>query len=238
MYFVIVAVSDGTGEFIGIETNFDRAEGLIEFIGVDYSDLRGVISMFWGVFFILLIGIYIAYISVNSVSKDYDDRRMDILLTKPISRRQYLLEKFSTVSLYSLMLLVVVGLITVASVYSLGELDTVSASTLFNTTVLSWPVFLVIISATFLAAVYLENSKKAVGFAFLFVLIQFGLDTVGSMASGMEYLKDFTVLSYWDHEALFYGEAVNWTQVGLLFLLSALLIGAAVMLFEKKDVPG
>lgn len=238
MYFAIVAVSGGTDEFIGIETNFDRGEGLIEFIGLDYSDLRGVLSMFWGVFFILLIGIYIAYISVNSVSKDYDDRRMDILLTKPISRRQYLLEKFSTVSLYSLLLLVAVGLITVASVYSLGELDTVSASTLFNTTVLSWPVFLVIISATFLAAVYLENSKKAVGFAFLFVLIQFGLDTVGSMASGMEYLKDFTVLSYWDHEALFYGEAVNWTEVGLLLLLSAMLIGAAVVLFERKDVPG
>ena len=241
-YFMVLAVGEEEDggrhiEMIGIESNVERTGGLQAF-GIDYSDLRSVLSMFWGIFFVLLIAIYTAYISVNSVSKDYDDGRMDILLTKPVSRRRYLLEKFFTISSYTLILLTVVGLVTVASVYSLGELSTVSASTLFTTTLLSWPVFLVIIAATFLAAVYLEDSKKAVGFAFLFVLIQFGLETVGELTQGLEYLKSFSVISYWDRNSLFFGEAINWGEIGLLFVVAAVLLIIALTIFEKKDVKG
>ncbi len=241
-YFMVVAVGEEEEgnrrtEMVGIESNVERTVGLQAF-GIDYSDLRSILSMFWGIFFILLIAIYIAYISVNSVSKDYDDGRMDILLTKPVSRRRYLLEKFFTISSYTLVLLTVVGLVTVASVHSLGELSTVSASTLFITTLLSWPVFLVIIAATFLAAVYLEDSKKAGGFAFLFVLIQFGLETVGDLTQGLEYLRSFSVISYWDHNSLFFGEAINWGEIGLLFVVAAVLLIIALTIFEKKDVKG
>lgn len=237
-YFVVVAEGLDQNEFVGIETNVEKTNPFEEIWGIDYGDVRGVISMFWGMFFVLLIGIYIGYLAVNSISKDFDERRMDIILSQPISRRQYFLEKISMVSIYTLFVLLIVSLVSIASVHSLGELDSVSASTLFLTTMLSWPVFLVIISVCFLVSIFFENSKKALGFGFLFVLFMFGIQMVSDLTEGLEYLKTFTIISYWNHESLFYGESINWMGIGFLLALFFIILFAALTLFEKKDITG
>ncbi|MBS3781780.1 MAG: ABC transporter permease subunit [Candidatus Thermoplasmatota archaeon] len=237
-YFAVVAVIDeDEKELVGMGMNFERTSPFQEIWGVDYGDIQGFLSILWSTWWILLIGLYIGYISVNLITKDYEEERMDVLLSKPISRRQYLLEKFSIVSLYTLALLVLVGLVLVASAYSLGELNSVSSSALMISSVLSWPVFLVVISISVLAGVYLESSRKAVGVSFIFILIQYGVNMVGDLTEGLEYLKTYTIINYWNYEAALYGEAVSAYDVGFLLVLSAVLIVSALVIFDRKDIP-
>ncbi|MFW6040801.1 MAG: ABC transporter permease [Thermoplasmatota archaeon] len=243
LYFAVLAVKEeiieeeyGT-EFIGMETNIERESPFEELWGIDYSDIRGFLSVLWSMWWIPLIGLYIGYISVNSVVKDYEEDRIDILLSKPISRKQYLLEKFSVISIYTLFLLAISGGILVASVHSVGELGTVSASEIMISTILSWPIFLVIISVSVLGSVVLENSKKAVGLSFIFILIQFGIHLVGDMAETLEYMKSYTIITYWDYESLIYGETINIGEVGLIIALAAILVIITLWIFERKDIP-
>lgn len=239
-YFGVLAVVDDDEvreEFVGMDTNVERKSAIEEAIGIDYSDIRGFISVLWSMWWVLLIGLYIGYTSVNTISKDYEERRMDVILSKPISRRQYLFEKFTVISAFTLFLLVISALVTIVSVYSLGELDTLPASVLLLGTILSWPIFLVLIAVSFLFAIYFENSKKAVGVTFLVILLQFGVHLVGDMAEALEYVKPYTIISYWNHESILYGEGANWGDIAVLFFIAALLMLLAHYVFEKKDIP-
>ncbi len=239
-YFGILAVIDDEEtrtEFVGMESNVERISVLEETFGIDYSTIHGFLSVLWRMWWFLLIGLYIVYISVISVSKDYEEGRMDIILSKSISRKQYLLEKFSVVALFTLFLLSIAGLITIASVHSLGELSNISASTLFITTLFSYPLFLVLIAVSFLAAVYFEDSKKSVGFTFLIVLIQYGINMVGNMSENLEYVKPYSIIAYWNHESMLYGEAINWLDVAVLLILASALMFIALRIFEDKDIP-
>jgi len=239
-YFGVLAVVEDEEvreEFVGMDTNVERKSAIEEVMGIDYSDIRGFLSVLWSMWWVLLIGLYIGYASVNTISKDYEERRMDVILSNPISRRQYLFEKFTVISAYTFFLLLVSALVTIASVYSLGELDTLPASAIFLGTMLSWPIFLVIIAVSFLFAIYFENSKKAVGTSFLVVLFQFGVHLVGDMAEALEYVKPYTIISYWNHESILYGEGANWGDIAVLFFIAALLMLLAHYVFEKKDIP-
>ncbi|MFW5907594.1 MAG: ABC transporter permease subunit [Candidatus Natronoplasma sp.] len=237
-YFaVVVERGEGERELVGIQTNFDRTTAFQEVWGVDYGDIQGFLSILWSSWWALLIGLYIGYVSVNVVTRDYEEDRMDILLSKPISRRQYLLEKFSVISLYTLFLLTIVGLVLIGSVYSVGELDSVSSLGLMISSLLSWPVFLVMISVSILAAVYLESSRKAVGVSFLFILVQYGINMVGDMSESLENVKPYTIINYWDYEAALYGESIGVFDTAFLLSLTALLVVLASVLFERKDIP-
>ncbi|MEF8835710.1 MAG: ABC transporter permease subunit [Candidatus Thermoplasmatota archaeon] len=241
-YFAVVAVfPEREDEFVGMRTNVERRSVMDEvrdLYGADIADIRGYISMLWSTWFVLIIGLYIGYISANSVSKDHDEEgRMDVLFSNPISRRQYILEKFSIVSIYTFFLLAIVGLVMIASADYIGELGTVSSSALLLSALLSWPMFLVIIAISLLAAVYFENSKKAVGASFLFILIQYGIQVVGDMGEKVDYVKPYTIISYWDYEGLLYGETISMIDIGFLFVLVVLLVIVSVKIFERKDIP-
>ncbi|MFW6141296.1 MAG: ABC transporter permease [Candidatus Saliniplasma sp.] len=238
-YFAVVAVFGEEREtgFVGMETNIERRSPLEELWGLDYGDIHGFVSVLWSMWWFLLIGLYVSYISVNSVSKDFEENRMDILLSKNISRKQYLLEKFSLVAGYTLFLMIIAGLVLIGSVYSVGELGNVTTSALMLSAVLSWPVFLVIIAVSLLAAVYLEDSKKAMGLSFIFILVQFGIHLVGDMSGSLEHVKPYTIISYWDYEAGLYGEAISLGEIGLVIVIVVLIMLATLKLFERKDIP-
>ncbi len=238
-YFAVVAVfgEERETEYVGMETNIERRSPLEELWGMDYGDIQGFVSVLWSMWWFLLIGLYVGYISVNSVSKDFEEDRMDILLSKPISRKQYLLEKFSLVAGYTLFLMIIAGLVLIGSVYSVGELGDVTSSALVLSAVLSWPVFLVIIAFSLSAAVYLEDSKKAMGLSFIFILVQFGIHLVGDISESLEYVRPYTIISYWDHEAALYGEAISLVDVGSLIVIAVLIFVLTLKLFERKDIP-
>lgn len=237
LYFSVLAGVDGEKEFVGTESTMERLNPLEETLGLDYGDIRGFLSVIWGMWFVLLIGLYIALAAVNSISKDFEEGHMDILLSQPVSRRQYMLEKISVVALVTMVLLVISGVVSVASVKAVGELETISASAILLTTVLSWPLFLVIITFSVLMAVLLGNSRKALGITFLFVLVQYGIHLVGGMAEALEYVKPFSIISYWNHESLLYGEAVAWGEIVFLLVLALVFVVLSLYIFERRDVP-
>lgn len=236
-YFGVVAHAEGEREFVGMETSSEDENGIEDIWGIDISDIRGMISMLWGMWWFLLIGLYLGYVSVNSVSQDFEERRMDIIFSTPLSKRQYLMEKFSVLSLYMLGLLAVSGLVMIAGVSSVGELDTVSSPALFLSSIFSLPVFMVIIAASILAAVYFEDSKKAVGFSFLIILVQYGINVVVDLGEAFEYLEPYTIISYWNHESILFDEIYHMGDFFLILILSLLIVLGALLIFERKDIP-
>ncbi len=242
-YFAVTAVKEGVASestrsvFVGMRTTYEGKSPFEEFLGVDYSDIRGFLTVLWSYWWFLLIGLYLGYISVTSISKDFEEERMDIIFSTTISRKQYLMEKFSALAIYSLGLLITTGLFMIGSVYLIGELNSVGPSAIFSSALFSWPIFLVIIAVSLLAAVYFEDSRRAVGFSFLFILIQYGLHTVGDMAGALEQIRPYTILTYWDHESILFDGVISMGDFGLISLLAISIIVITAVVFERKDIP-
>jgi len=129
------------------------------------------------------------------------------------------------------------ALAMVGSVYSLGESGQLSASTVFLSLIVSWPLFLILIAVSLLVAVYFKSSRTAVGMAFFFIFVQYAFHLVADMAETLEVVKPYTLITYWDHSSVLSEGMVNAFDIGLLLVLSVFVFGLAVVVFERSDIP-
>ncbi|MFP4142433.1 MAG: ABC transporter permease [Thermoplasmata archaeon] len=247
-YFGVVAVVGDSHVPVGMVSTVERKTPLEEMMETPYfqmftagrEDLRmdemeGYLSVELYSWWILLVGVYLSYLSVKSITGDYERGRMDIIFSTPLTRKNYLLQKFLALALFSLLLVSLSGIALVLSVYSVGE--GLMFNTFFISLLLSWPMLLVVIAVSMFFAVIFKNSRSAVSVSFAFILVQYALFMAGHMLEELEFVLPFTISHYWDYNSVLLDGVVH--PLNLLLLLSVTLIISvfAFLLFEDSDIP-
>ncbi|MFW6141297.1 MAG: ABC transporter permease [Candidatus Saliniplasma sp.] len=249
-YFAVIAIIDGERVPVGMTSTVERKDLLEEMMDTPYfrmftagrADLRmdemeGFLSVEVFSWWILLVGVYLGYLSVKSITEDYEDSRMDIIFSTPLSRRQYIIEKFSALALFTLSMLVLSGLVLTVSVYSVGASEGLEFGTYFVSTVISWPMFLVIIAVSIFFAVLFKNSRAAVGAMFAVILVQYAFFMAGHMLESLEPILPLTIPYYWDYNAVLLDGVVHYWHPALLIVIAVSLIAGSIVLFEDSDIP-
>ncbi len=201
---------------------------------VTFEEMEGFLSVELYSWWILLVGIYLAYISVKSITEDFEERRMDVIFSTPLPRRQYLLEKFFSLSLFTLLMLVLSGLFLMLSVRSVGE---PGGTVFFISLVASWPMFTVIIAVSILLAVMTKSSRIAVGVTFAFILVQYSFFMAGHMLKSLEFALPYTISYYWDYNSVLLDGAYKPVNFLILILVTSILIAGALYVFQNEDIP-
>lgn len=236
-YFALTAGEYIQNQLVGINTLIELEHPMEAFMDVDPTTAEGFLSFVYTFFFILLIGLYLGYLSVNTITKDFENKQLDITFSTPISRFRYVSEKFLFVAFYSFVLLAVIGGVIALSMNFL-ELGTASTLSYVLSSILSWPMFLVIVSVSFLASLGLVNSTRAIGGSFLFILVQYGITIVTEMGEAYDYLEPYTIISYWNFEEILFEEVYSMGNFIFLLGLSLIIFFLSVFLFQKRDIPG
>jgi len=247
-YYGIVAVVGERRVPVGMASTVERKSPLEEMMETPYfqmftagrEDLRmdeieGFLSVELYSWWILLVGVYLSYLSVKSVTGDFEGDRMDILFSTPLSRKEYLIQKFASLALFSLILLVLVGIVLVLSVYSVGE--GWMFYSFFVSVLISWPMLLVIIAVSIFFGVLLKNSRGAIGASFGVILVQYALFMAGHMLEELEFVLPFTISHYWDYNSVLLDGVVFPWYLLLLFFVAAVLVVSSLVVFEKSDIP-
>lgn len=250
-YFAIIAVfkDDEKEVFVGMGSTVERKSPVEELMeapyfraftagrqDVDFRYIEGFLSVELYSWWFLLVGLYLAYISVNGVTDDYEERRLDILFSNPISRRRFLVEKFLVLTFYAFVLLSVSSIVLIGSLHSVGELQNFGVWTAFASVLASWPLFLVVIAFSMLFAVKFKRSRTAVGLSLMIALIMYAFHIAGNMVDALEWVKNFTILTYWDYNSVLLDGVFKTGHFAGLFLLGALIFVAAILIFEKEDI--
>ncbi len=247
-YFGVIALIDGTVEkpmgMASTEEPVDPMEELMDtpFVrlfsagreDLSMADMEGFISIEVYSWWILLVGVYLAYISVKSVTTDFEEDRLDILLSSSVSRKNYLLEKFSALSLFVLIMHVIVGLMIMLSVYSVGETPDIAY---LIAMLIAVPMFMVIISVSMFFAVLFKRSRTAVGVSFGVILVQFGLFATGHLVESLEPVHPFTISNYWDYNSVLLDGVVYPLHLVLLTAIAIIFLVASMKIFQKGDIP-
>lgn len=183
----------------------------------------------------LFTSVFAVMAGLNITANDEQSGVMDVILSLPISRTAYLLERWIGYALIGLAIVLVCGGITTGGVVAMNvdaPLDVI-----FKSILNLYPGLLLVMTVTSLFAVLLRRRSIAIALAAAFVVVSYIFNVIGGVAGGaiadvMERLSYFTYV---------YGEGFvlgTYNPVDSFAVLAATLIGFALThrLFVSRDI--
>lgn len=250
-YFTIWAIVEGSDELhmVGIDSTGEGANlfqellenpGYSGFTGgrnIDFSEIRGFLSIELFSWLWILVGMFMAYFSVSTVTSDFEKKRMDLIFSTPMSREQYIIEKFIALSVISLIMVLMTALGLMSGVEAIGETSELDHTTSFLS-IFSMQTFLMIIAAfgIFLAMVF-RGGKAGMGINIAFVFSSFIFLTIAGFSESLSGLKYVSIMHYWDYNSMLIDGVFNTGYFIGLLIASLLILGAAIYIFKKRDIP-
>jgi ABC-type transport system involved in multi-copper enzyme maturation permease subunit len=226
---VFIVGIDSTGE---VASPFDELldnPGYSGFTGgrdIDFTSVRGFLALELFSWIWILTGMFMAYFSVSSITGDFEKKRMDLIFSTPISRQQYVIEKFAALSIISLIMVLMTAIGLMAGIEGIGETDSLPHSTSFLS-LFSMQTFLMIIAAfgIFLAMVF-RGGKAGMGINIAFVFSSFIFVTIAGLSDSLSGLKYISIMHYWDYNSMLLDDIFNTGYFIGLLVASLIILGA------------
>jgi len=204
---------------------------------IDITQLKGFISLELFSWLWILTGMFMAYFSVSSVTSDFEKKRMDLIFSASVSREQYLIEKFLALSVISLIIVVSCAAGLMLGVEAIGETGELDHSTSFLS-LFSMQTFLMTIAAMgILLGMIFRGGKAGMGLNIAFVFASFMLLTISGFTEALNGLKYASIMHYWDYNSMLLDGVFNTVYFTGLLVASLIILGAAIYIFKKRDIP-
>jgi ABC-2 type transport system permease protein len=250
-YYAVMAVLDETSDpvLIGItatEKGEDPFQELLKnpayagFTGgrnISMFEVKGFVALEYYSWAWMLTGLFIAYLSVSLIASDFENKRMDVMFSAPISRRRYLLEKFTAMSIIALFIVLVQIAGLTSGLASTNALNEFSANAVLLSLIGSLPFLMVIAAVGIATAIFFQKVRTGMGITFAFVFAEFFLYTFGGFSKSLEWMKTISIFKYWDYFSVIIDNLFKTGDFLILTLLAIVLIIAAIRVFQKKDIP-
>ncbi len=250
-YYAVMAVLNETSDpvLIGItatEKGEDPFEELLKnpayagFTGgrnISMLEVKGFVALEYYGWSWMLTGLFIAYLSVSLIASDFENKRMDVMFSAPISRRRYLLEKFTAMSFIALFIVLVQIAGLTWGLASINALNEFSANAVSLSLIGSLPFLMVIAAVGIATAVFFQKVRTGMGITFAFVFAEFFLYTFGGFSKSLEWMKTTTIFKYWDYFSVIVDDMFKGGDFLILTVLAIVIVITAIQVFQKKDIP-
>ncbi|MDQ2051229.1 ABC transporter permease subunit [Natronolimnohabitans sp. A-GB9] len=198
------------------------------------ATLEGFLAFELYVFgWVILLGLYVAYLGGGVIADDVERGRMDILLSLPISRARTVAEKYASLAVP----IVVVNVVTPIVVYVSAELvgEPISATDLVAVHALSIPYLFVCAGIGLVASVVVDRTGIAQRIA---LGITFGLFMLESLLEGTDY-EAVGVISptrYFDPNEILLESTYDLIGAAVLIGMTLVLVVASQLWFTRRDI--
>ncbi len=232
----IAATEKGDDPFQDLINN-PAYSGLTGGRNISMLEPKGFIALEFFSWWWMLAGLYIAYLSVSVVANDFENKRMDVMLSTPISRRRYLVEKFCAMSIIAfLIILVAIGGL-VGGLANIDLLHEFTAETVFLSLIGCLPFLMFIVAVGILTAVLFQKTRVGMGVTFAFVFTEFFLYTFSGFSKSLEWMKTISIFNYWDYTSVIFDNLFKADSFVALIVAAIVLLIIGIWVFEKKDIP-
>jgi ABC-2 type transport system permease protein len=183
----------------------------------------------------IFLSVFAVMAGLNITANDEQSGVMDVILSLPISRSAYILERWIGYALIGLGIVLLCGLITVAGMIGINidaQRDVIFASILNL-----YPSTLLVTTVTCLLATVLRRRAVAIAVAAAFVVLSYVFNVIGASASGAvaDLMESLSFFSYVHGEDFVLG---NYDPANTIVVLAAALIGFALshQMFVGRDI--
>ena len=142
------------------------------------------------------------FIPARLLASEMDNNTLDVMLSYPIPRWRYALEKFSVFLTYNLLYPVLILVTTFFVNIIMINIDFISAGEAVDLVVVgyatigSWSLFFALGALSFLCGTIFLESNKAMALSALVILGQYMMERFGGIVESINFLQDFSLFHY------------------------------------------
>ncbi len=202
---------------------------------LNFSDPLG----FYGVesfFMVVLFGsIYAAILGSGLLAKEEDEKTIEFLLARPVSRGEIIRDKVLCWVIYMVLFNVIIGIFTWLG-FEFFDVGAFSRATLFFLVLAPLFVHLIFGAMGFLSALFFVRRKAALSMSIGLVLGLYFLNAIALLSEDMQFLGWFSPFRYMDAADIVNNGGINWTYALGLLLVAAVMVAVAGILYRKRDI--
>ncbi len=203
--------------------------------GTDMLTPEGFISLeflqIWGM---IIIAGFVMTTGASIIAKEVDSHTMDLLMTQPIDRVEYLVARLAA-DISMMLGLVAVTMISIWIGTKMFDFP-LKIDGILAVTVLITSLYLMIECFSLAMGAFMERGKAII----ISVAVLIGSHLLNSLGEFNDTIKDFRWLSFFNYykpsEVLRDG-AVPWGPVLLFVSIALIFLTIAVVVFREKDIP-
>jgi ABC-2 type transport system permease protein len=183
--------------------------------------------------FVILLGLYFAYSAASLIAADIETERAELLLSLPVTRSRFLLEKFASLLVPLVTINVVMPVVVYVGV--LGIDDSISIADLVMAHLLSIPYLSTTAAIGLCASVVFDRvsiaQRVAMGLVFALFLVE-------SVVTGTDvaWLGAISPMRYYDPTNVLVFSEWDLAGAGILLCATGVLVGTSTVYFRQTDI--
>jgi len=212
-------------------------KGLLAAFGMDkisVTDILGYYATKQYTTFTLAGSIYAIILASSMLSKEENDKTIEFLLSKPVSRSEIL-----TAKLGSIITLIIVFnlLITIVMYISLQVVKTAdfSIKTFLLLSLAALLLHLTFASLGFLASVIIRRSQNVLPFSLGLVLVSYFLGIAAVLSEKLDFLKYFSPFKYVDAVDILIQQRIEPEYLMIMLIINVMAVAIAYVLYQRKN---
>ena len=209
---------------------------MIEAFGLEsLSTVEGFLAaQVFNFVWLLALGLYFAYAAGSLVAGDVESKRLDLVLSFPLTRSQLLAETFAALLLPVVVVNAVTGGVVYLAVIAIGEsIDPVALALVH---LLSVPYLLVCAAIGTVFSVLASRGAVAERAAAGVVFVLYLVEAVVGSSTDFAWVRYVSPTNYYEPTAILVRNTYGLLDVAVLVATFLLLLLVSLALFERRDI--
>ncbi len=181
---------------------------------------------------ILLLFIAI-FIPARLLSTEIDSKTFDVMLSMPIKRWRYLLEKFCVYLTYNFILPISMVSIMLGSTFLMGE--DIDIALVFNYAISYWLLLFALGAISLLCASIFLDSNRSLAAAGVIIGSQYLLESLGGILEAIGNFQGISLFHYFKLGAIQEAGMLPLGEVIIVITIGLLALGGALAIFHKRE---
>ncbi len=183
----------------------------------------------------IFLSVFAVMAGLNITANDEQSGVMDVILSLPISRAAYILERWIGYALIGLAIILLTAAITVGGV--VGMNIEAPSDVIFASILNLYPSMLLVMTVTSLLATVMRRRALAIGLSAAFVIVSYLFNAIGAAAGGAaaDLMESLSYFSYVHGEAFVLGTYDPMNTV-LVLVAVAIGFGLSLKMFVSRDI--
>jgi len=174
------------------------------------------------------------FVPARLISGEVDKKTLDFILSYPIARWRYALEKFSVFITYNLLYPALILILTYQTVVSLNvEMDLVL---LAYSLIGIWLLMFALGAISLLCGVIFFEPNRAIAASGLLILGQYILVRIGAITESLTFLKSFSLFNYLNAVTILRLQKLPIDELLIVFAVAILALIGALVIFQRREI--
>ena len=236
MLLLFPAFENSMGDLLetleGYPAGFLEAFGLGEG-GLDMGNIYGWYGVEGYLFVLLIGGSYAAVLGSSILSKEEDEKTIEFLLTKPVSRTKIIFGKIFVIILNLFLLNLVMSIVLIISFVLFGEFDFLVWA-LFSFAPLLHQFFFA--SIAFFISVFITKSRTVMSISLGLVIGLYVVEIISKLTDSAEFLKYITPYEYVNAVDIVKNNNIQGIYLLISFAVISISFALSWVFYNKKDI--